>query len=259
MSSSSINKRILKKMGYLADQDGIIHRYLREQGGWDSHLLNCREYITKKVNKHNVKEITILGSGWLLDVPLEELSDICEKVTLVDLHHPQQIVQKVKDLANVNLVLDDITGGLIEEVWRKHKKSVFDPDTIEVPLYKLSFDPGLVISLNILTQTDTLLNDFLINKTRLDIQQHRRFRERIQSAHLELLKSYPHLLITDFEEEIIDIDNESVIETNSLLFTDLPDSEDGEEWNWIFDSSGEYYRRKRVIFKVVAYDNSGYE
>ena len=138
-------KDILKKMGYLADQYEIIHRYHREQGGWDSHLKNCREYITKKGTKHNVKEITILGSGWLLDVPLE------------------------------------------------------------------------------------------------------------------LLKSYPHLLITDFEEEIIDIDNESVIETNSLLFTDLPDSEDGEEWNWIFDSSGEYYIRKRVIFKVLAYDNSGYE
>ena len=66
-------------------------------------------------------------------------------------------------------------------------------------------------------------------------------------------------MITDFQEEIIDIDNESVIETDSLLFTDLPDSEDGEGWNWIFDSSGEYYRRKRVVFKVIAYDNSGYE
>lgn len=259
MSFSPVNKRILKKMGYLADQDGIIYRYLREQGGWDSHLLNCRDYIIKKVSKHNIKEITILGSGWLLDVPLEELSEICEKVTLLDIHHPPQTVKKVKDLANVKLVIDDITGGLIEEVWRKHKKKIFDPDAIEVPIYKLNFDPGLLISLNILTQTDTILNDFLINKTRLDIQQHRRFRERIQSAHLELLKSYPHLLITDFEEELIDIDKDSVIETNRLLFTDLPDSGNGEEWSWIFDSSGEYYRRKRVIFKVVAYDNSGYE
>src|SRR5210317_1415141 len=98
MDDLRVNKRILRKMGYLADQQGIIDRYLRERGGWDSHLLKCREYILDKVNKLAISDITILGSGWLLDVPLEELSGLCNKITLIDIHHPRQVRKRAESL-----------------------------------------------------------------------------------------------------------------------------------------------------------------
>lgn len=252
---SGTDRRILKKMGYLADQEGIISRYLREQGGWDSHLLRCRKYITDRVKELEIKEITILGSGWLLDVPLEELAEFCSRITLIDINHPRQIRRKVKQLKNVRLLEDDITGGLVNNIWQICRARPDSLDSIEIPLYSFDFDPGTLISLNILTQTDTLLNDYLLKKTNIDPIEHRRFRKRVQESHLNLLKSCSHILITDFEEKIIDIDTGSVLETRPLLFTSLPEGKNKEEWQWVFDSSGEYYRRKRVSFKVMAIEN----
>lgn len=254
--ASITNSRILKKMGYLADQEGIIRRYLREQGGWDSHLLRCREYILERVKKQSLPDVTILGSGWLLDVPLEELSELCSSITLIDINHPSQIRRKVKQYSNVRLIKDDITGGLIEKVWQMSRRKIDTLDTIGIPVYKFDFNPGLIISLNLLTQTDTLLNDFLIKKTKINIEEHRRFRKRVQEAHIALLNNYPHLLVTDFEEEIIDIEEDLVIETNQLIFCEIPAGNNRQEWSWIFDSTGEYYMRRRVSFKVMAIDNS---
>lgn len=254
--ASAVNTRILKKMGFLADQGGIINRYLREQGGWDSHLYKCREYILSKVRLFKGKDITILGSGWLLDVPLEELAEMCRMVKLVDINHPAQVRRKVKSFTNVKLINADITGGLIEEVWRITRKKISNPDNIEIPVYSFDFDPGLVISLNILTQTDTLLNDYLRKTVDIGIDRQRLFRSKVQQAHLDMLNQYPYLLLTDYEEEIVDIDSSRILETNNLIFAGaLPQGRDSEEWEWIFDSSGEYYRRKRVIFRVRAVDN----
>ncbi len=250
------DRRILKKMAYLADQEGIIRRYLREQGGWDSHLLKCREYITDRVKAQAISDITILGSGWLLDVPLEELAELCNSVSLVDINHPRQIKRKVKQFKNVRLLKDDITGGLINEVWKICRGEAVNLDSIDLPSYSFDSDPGTLISLNILTQTDTLLIDYLIRNINMDIEEQRRFRKRVQASHLNLLKPYPHLLITDFEEDIIDIDTGKIIETRPLLFTSVPEGKNRQEWEWVFDSSGEYYRRKRVSFKVMAIDNT---
>lgn len=252
---SDSDSRILKRMGYLADQEGIIRRYLREQGGWDSHLLKCRKYITDRVKAQAISDITILGSGWLLDVPLEELAELCNSVSLIDINHPRQIRRKVKQFKNVRLLKDDITGGLINEVWKICRGEPGNLNSIDLPPYRFDSDPGTLISLNILTQTDTLLIDYLTKNTKINIEEQRRFRERVQSSHINLLKPYPHLLITDFEEEIIDIDTGTIIEIRPLLFTSMPEGKNIQEWEWIFDSSGEYYRRKRVSFKVMALDN----
>ena len=71
-----LNKRqiILKKFGFFKDQNGIINRYLREKEAWQAHLSNTRDFIiNSSMNKDNSKAV-ILGSGWLLDIPVDELS-----------------------------------------------------------------------------------------------------------------------------------------------------------------------------------------
>ncbi|MFO7851749.1 MAG: hypothetical protein ACQERS_12660 [Bacteroidota bacterium] len=35
MTVKKVNKKILRKLGYKADQQGIINRYLRGRGQWD--------------------------------------------------------------------------------------------------------------------------------------------------------------------------------------------------------------------------------
>ena len=242
-------------MGYLADQQGIINRYLREAGGWDNHLYKCREFIFEKVQLYKPKIVTILGSGWLLDVPLEELSELCETINLVDINHPPQVRRrKVKNYPGVNLIAHDITGGMIERVWELSKSNPEQLANIEAPFYSPDFDAGLVISLNILTQTDTLIIDYLNGKFDLDKSTLRQIRSRIQSSHIKFLSTVPNLIITDYYELVFDKDD--VFSENNLLFTELPEGNERQEWVWDFDNAGEYYKRKRLQFKVIAIDNA---
>ena len=52
--------------------------------------------------KKNAGSIAVLGSGWLLDVPLDHLCSGLEQVYLVDINHPPQIRKKAERLDNVD-------------------------------------------------------------------------------------------------------------------------------------------------------------
>lgn len=64
-------------MGYLNDQQGIMNRYLGESKQWEKHLPRCRKFITSTFEDpgggEKKESVAVLGSGWLLDVPLDHL------------------------------------------------------------------------------------------------------------------------------------------------------------------------------------------
>ncbi|MEZ5000312.1 MAG: hypothetical protein R2727_06585 [Bacteroidales bacterium] len=65
--------RVLRKMGYIKDQQGIIRRYLREMGGWDTHLHHTRNYILESVKRREPAKVTILAAGGCSTFPLRRL------------------------------------------------------------------------------------------------------------------------------------------------------------------------------------------
>ena len=71
-----INNRVLRKFGFKKDQNGIINRYLREKGSWKTHLSNTKKFITDFTKNKAKNSCVVLGSGWLLDVPIEYLTRI---------------------------------------------------------------------------------------------------------------------------------------------------------------------------------------
>ena len=75
-------------MGYLSDQKGIMNRYLNQQGGWDSHLDNSKRFIERSAFLKNKRSVAVLGSGWLLDVPIDYIAQEFGEVYLVDIAHP---------------------------------------------------------------------------------------------------------------------------------------------------------------------------
>lgn len=245
-----MKRGLLKRMGYLSDQKGIINRYLREMGGWDSHLYRCRDYILRSADILKPETVTILGSGWLLDVPLEELAESGMEINLVDINHPPQVRRRVARFSNVTLVEDDITGGLSEMVYRLVAGNDDNLPDIKIPEYLPDYHCGLVISLNILTQLDMFLTDYLVRNSSIENEQLRQFRGRVQQQHISFLKSRGALLISDFREDIYR-DND-IIESNDLLFTPFPEGTENEEWDWEFDTRGMYYSGKKVVFRVKA-------
>jgi len=247
---------ILKEMGFVYDQDGIIERYAREKSAWDIHLANSKQTILEAVERYKPSTIAILGSGWLLDVPIDELSSLCSAVYLYDIVHPPQIKHKVSKYSNVHTIDADITGGAIRKTWDafqlwKTKGIEIDLISIQENCFNPVVQPDMVVSLNILNQLDILICDFLLDQTTLLDENVHSLRVAIQQKHIEYLQKQAFCLISDVEEIVVDLDTlqES---TRSLVLTSLPQTDYNKEWQWQFDSNGNYYEGKRVCFNVKA-------
>jgi hypothetical protein len=248
--------KILRKMNYLSDQRGIIKRYINEKQGWDIHLTNTKKYITDYLKDKMCNSVAILGSGWLLDVPLEYLVNTLDKIILVDINHPHQIKHKVRRFENVELKCADISDGVIRQVYnliKNYRRSGIKKDLkeLEFPVFKPEEQADFKISLNILNQLDILLTDYLKKFSIYDESELNFFRSRIQKSHIGSLIPGKSCLITDYEEEIYNMDG-TPDSKRKLVYTDLQDGINRKTWKWNFDMSGSYYNGKKTVFNVIA-------
>jgi hypothetical protein len=246
---------MLNKMGYYNYQSGLIYRHLNQEGEWDEHLKRCRGFILKALDFYKPEKVTVIGSGWLLEVPLKEILEKTKKVCLVDIVHPPEVISQTGYLENVELIELDVTGGLIEEVWKKSGKYSFfnklqSLSNINIPEYIPETDPGMVVSLNILTQLETLLVDFLRKRSKIREEEFANFRTEIQKKHIDFLKKYESVLISDFAEVITG--KSGNIKTVPTLVTDIPPGRLKEEWTWNFDLKGGDFYNTRSVMKVTA-------
>lgn len=89
----------------------IHERYKRVAAHWQTHLEKSRRLILQAalISEQHRKAV-VLGSGLLLDVPLETLSRQYQEVILIDIAHLTTVRQRCKTLNNVTLLEHDITG-----------------------------------------------------------------------------------------------------------------------------------------------------
>jgi hypothetical protein len=245
---------MLSKMGYYNYQSGLIFRHLNQKGAWDQHLDICRRFIIKALDYYKPEKVTVLGSGWVLELPLAEMIERTYEICLIDIVHPPEVIKQAGSYKNVKILEQDVTGGLIEEVWQKTKRYSFfnklkSLALIKVPEYRTDFDPGLLISLNILTQLETLLISFLKKRTNISEEEYNRFRSEIQRKHIDFLKKHRSVLISDTIE--IFTENSGKVTEEQTLLTSLPEGTFRDEWDWDFDLTGSDFNTKRSILKVV--------
>jgi len=255
MSLTASYRRILHRMGYYDYQRGLIYHHLNEEGGWNDHLRNCRDFIMKSMEIVKPEVVTVLGSGWLLDLPLKEISDRADRVNLVDIIHPPEVKGQTVGIENVTLKEEDVTGGLIAEVWQKAGHRMFfnklrTLDDIIVPAYRPDYDPGMVISLNILTQLEYMPLELLKRKSAADSESLLNFRKKVQRNHLSFLKMHKSVLITDISEVVTD--SSGKVSEITSVDADLPEGVEREEWTWLFEHRRPDYYRKKSIYRVAA-------
>jgi len=248
-------RRILQLMGYYNYQNGLIFRHMNQEGGWDEHCRRSRDFILKALDLYNPQKISILGSGWLLDLPLAEIAESAKSVCLIDIVHPPEVIKQSAAFKNVELMDLDVTGGLIEEVWKKTGKLPFlkklkSLDDITIPDFNPENDPGLVISLNILTQLETLPVAYLEKKSALSKNEIDRFRSVIQKKHIEFLLKHNSVLISDVAEVFTDRSGK----TNRVntLMTELPAGTLSESWTWNFDLKNTDNFNSSSVMEVAA-------
>lgn len=241
------------RMGYISGQTGIIRRVLREEGGWQSHLIKSNEYIQQAVKVQKSKSVRILGSGWLLDVPIKYLIDNCEEIILCDISHPNQIINKYSTCNKIKFETIDITGGIVDFCYSQMKKG-FD---VESFVYTLSnwetirYKDEMVVSVNLLSQLSVMITDYLTKKVNLKGDPIRIISEIIQQKHIESLPLGRSVLISDVEEEYYDEDDK-FIGSKPTVFVDFLKGTNQSEWLWNFDSKMVYKDDCKTKLKVTA-------
>lgn len=249
---------MLRKMDYHSDQQGIMRRYMREKNGWDLHLEKSKKFILKSAITKSKGKVLVLGSGWLLDCPIEELSKEFNEVILADIYHPNQIIKKTSSLNNIHFLNTDITGGLIEFIYKNikpGKKYFLNSLTNELKSisFKIPNDIDFVISLNILSQLSIIIVDYLKTLSVFKEGELREIAATIQQSHIDILPKNKTCLICDYEEELYDEENR-FIGSNPLVFSDMPHGNFTEKWLWKFDTSMTYRDDLKTYFNVIAID-----
>jgi hypothetical protein len=256
MEKENIPGKILRRMGFLSENHGLIDRYIHVEGAWDEHLHQTREFIAGAVAGKNFKNLAVLGSGWLLDCPLELLTDVSGQVWLYDAIHPSQVIHKLRKHVNVTPVKSDITGGCILNAWQavqQYRKGngKTAPEVICNGIFKMDPTPDYVISLNLLSQIGVMITGYLEQFIPYSRQEIERINFLLQQAHLNLLPNGKSCLITDFREVNTSLSG-GITETSELLNVSLPDSPKRQSWEWQFDPDGSYKSGRKTVFQVVA-------
>ena len=243
-------------MGLSSDQDGIFRRYLNEGNHWKEHLDNTKKIITDFIREKKATRISIFGSGWLLDVPINMLAKETEKVVFYDLRHPSGIVDKYGRYPNFQFIETDLTGGLIEKIYTFCKMNSTElpenfVEELTPVMMELPVQTDFFISVNILSQLNILLLDYLKKKYALPAATELNLKKLIQTYHLRMLKPEYSCLITDTEELHIN-ENEEVIEAIPLLFAEFPGYHSSQSWIWQFDTQRTYYSEYKTYMRVMA-------
>lgn len=241
-----------RRAGYVKDQMGIRNRYLREKHNWQSHLDNTRNFILESAQSFEKKgSVAILGSGWLYDVPIEELSQMFESVHLVDIVHPEPVKERMKKLPNVALHTCDLTGNAVHLAMQS---ATFDEFMSHLPESKtgIDFDAyDMVVSVNLLNQLDIILCDYLQKRFRVGESQLQHVRRLIQQQHVDYLPKGKSCLVTDYLEIETPVGGSESVQ-KQLLYCKLPETATFKEWNWVFDTNQRYSVKNNTTFKVKA-------
>lgn len=251
-----IPARILKKMGFKADSQGVIDRFIQVNGSWEDHLQHTRNFILKAVARKQINNLAVFGSGWCLDLPLDELAGMAGRIQLYDLVHPAQVLHRLRRYSNVEAIADDVTGGVVIRAYESVKEFrrlgiKTSPAEICHAVFRPAVVPDYCISLNLYSQLGELITGYLERHVRYTRDETNRITSLLQQSHLQLLTPGRSCLITDFQEYIYNQDG-TLSETIDTIRFPLPLSANTETWEWQFDPEGGYEPGKKTVLKVLA-------
>lgn len=248
-------KQVLHRIGFYSNQEGIAQRYLREDDNWKEHLSRTKKFIMNAIRKVQPQSVTVLGSGWLLDIPLGQMVKEGIRVRLADVVHPPPVINSLASETLVEFITCDITGGLITAAYKAApaRGSVTAEEAglmLEQLDFSPDFEPGMVLSVNLLSQLASLPVEYLEKKRKIEAGVKDLIIRHVQERHLNFLKKHSSVLITDFAE--ISTSRTGVAESTSVIRCRLPAGKMRSEWRWEFDSGGSYRQGYKTAMEVVA-------
>ena len=249
------DEQMFRKIGYFDDQTGIMRRFQRESEHWDAHLRNTRQFVIEAMQDKSRKSAAVLGSGWLLDVPLKEMSRYFERLYLFDVRHPAEIKKQVASMGNVELCVCDISGyaspvyQYAKQYRYRKKRPPIDTLSPQPTLNLNDFD--FVVSCNILNQLDILLIDYLAQFFELSHEETINFCSNVQHHHINILPQNRSCLVADYEEITLMPDGREISRKTSVHHP-IIQQPDVKSWTWEFDTKMTYNKDRMTYFNVIA-------
>lgn len=249
-----------RRVGYLQGQLGIKVRHRQCRQEWRGHLKLTKFAILSAAQQCTTRrKCVILGSGRLLDVPLEQLSKMFRQVVLVDAVHPLSAYAAAAWYRNVKLVSADVTGTAIELT--RIARDPRQPLPRATPtLFCDDLEIDYVASVNLMSQLAYLPGIYLEKGHRPEAQIEA-YSHNVLAAHLDYLRRLPGIvtLITDVEKLVIDPKGQVTERIDILHGVQVPQAE--EEWIWhhvplhLLSSDYAYHRRVIAIPNIKAVAN----
>ena len=247
----------LKAMGYLRELIAIEARHRRCHAAWAPHLMYCRRLILKAAEGVRRGRVTVLGSGWLFDVPVDELAKTFDEVVLVDVLHMPGVRKRLEAFNNVRLVTEDLTG-LVEATFRHVREnrtgSLPPPRADSGPLAQ----SDLVVSANLLTQLPLLPVGWLREWGKgYGEDELKAFARRIVEHHLDLLAALPGrvCLLTETKRVVIADKNQVLHDIDPLFGAEFPYR--GRQWTWDIAPRPELSGRYDLRFRMTGISDLG--
>lgn len=166
--------------GLVEESAGILRRYRRCSEAWRPHLMECRSFIESILSPGS--KVTVLGSGWLLDIPLGALLANDSEIQLVDIVHPPAALRAAAWHPNIHLINADLTFSLQTSA---HTTPLAE-DVPPAPFLKELGRSDLVISCCLLSQLGLPLEESW-KAQGLDEQKITAANRQIEENHLQLL------------------------------------------------------------------------
>lgn len=237
-----------RRTGHLTAAVSLWSRARRCRSAWGPHEARCHAIVERAIEGlHRRRTCVVLGSGLVLDVPLDRLAASFDTVVLVDVVHLWPARLKARRHPNVRLLSLDVTGTT--DLLLGRATGIGDP------LGRLRADPtvDLVISANCLSQLSLQPVERLAVRGGLARMRFPDLGHRIVAGHIEALRRFAArvVLLTDVEGFEADVDGAVLERWDLLEGVTLPPPD--ESWDWMLAPVGETARDRSVHHRAVGF------
>ncbi|HEY8272605.1 MAG TPA: hypothetical protein VIG33_17055 [Pseudobdellovibrionaceae bacterium] len=237
-----------KDWGYLYQNVSLKFRSRRCAKSWQSHINAAHQLIREHLEKLQPKTVMIIGSGLLLEIPIQDLMNKVEKIYLVDLVHAKEIRKLAAKNKKIELIERDISSLL--DVLKQGLGS-FQLKTLpwnKLPAWDLP-PVDWVISANLMSQIPLMISERLP----MSPEAYVKFAKSVRDQHIErLLEQAPQvLLFADFETHYIDREGQRIKTEDYQV--NLKSLKYDREWLWEISPFGETSRDYKIEMLVKAY------
>lgn len=227
---------------YRGELKGIIARHRRHSAAWAPHLAESKGIVRDAIAQcRGRNRAVVLGSGPLLDVPLDDLLAAFKEVVLVDIVHPMPVRLRGLLSRQLHVLAADLTGIGAQPLSTERR---YDPPALP--------QADLVVSLNLMSQLPIVpLN--LMERQGVSEADQDKFAKRLVMAHYKWLRAQAGqiCLVTDVERIAYNLDGEAIMRFDPLYGLKLPDG--GTEWEWRMAPVGEIAKDGSLHHRVRGY------